>query len=225
MRDQIRRPRLLVTGFGPFPNAAQNPTAELIDWLAGPSANLNRLEADIATAVFPTEWEELAGVHDRLMAEHEPDIAIHFGLHGRARAFHIEQFARNRKCARADARGRRSTPSPVLTGQPLLLRTPYPAERLVVHLQRRQLPARLSSDAGLYLCNMAYYLSLARVRDEIAPATALFIHVPPGTAGAASDSASQSASAQSRLRLRRCALAVIEHAVSELRSPAARQSA
>ena len=216
MPDRARPPRLLVTGFGPFPSAPQNPTAELIEWLGGSSANLSRLEADIVTAVFPTEWNALIGLHNRLIEEHQPDIAIHFGVHGRANGFHVEQLARNWRCARADASGERSAPSPVLAGQPLQLRTPYPADRLAVHLRRRRLPASLSSDAGLYLCNMAYYLSLARCHGDGQLASALFVHVPPVSARGTS----KSAEARAKSQLRRCALAVIDHAVSELRKPA-----
>jgi pyroglutamyl-peptidase len=220
-REAACPPRLLVTGFGPFPGANHNPTAELMDWLASQALGPTCPPAEIATAIFPSQWRTLADMHARLMARHEPDIAIHFGLHGRARAFHIEQCARNWKTAKPDATGQRTRSSPILSDKPRLLRAPHPAERLAVHLKRHGLPARPSNDAGGYLCNMVFYLSLARAHSTGSPRSTLFIHVPP----IAASSGNAGRSARSRSQLRRCAMAVIAQALREFRAVAPRQAA
>lgn len=219
-RISASAPRLLVTGFGPFPGASHNPTAELMDWLAGQPQGPAQPLAEIATAVFPTEWRALADTHGRLMAQHEPDIAIHFGLRASGEVFHIEQRAQNWKSGEPDATGERPSSLPVRTGKPRLLHTPYPVGHLVENLNRQGLPAQLSVDAGAYLCNMAYYLSLDSLGETGNPRSALFVHVPPIEA-----SSDASTTAFSRSQLRNCALAVIDHALGELRAVETRETA
>lgn len=60
---------------------------------------------------------------------------------------------------------------------------PRPGPAAADHLALRGFPVQPSDDAGRYLCNLTYYLSLcesekARVRRG-APLHALFLHVPP----------------------------------------------
>jgi len=213
MREAPSAPRILVTGFGPFPGAGQNPTAELIEWLGSQRLGARHPPAEIATAIIPTEWSVLPEMHARLMADHQPDVAIHFGLRVSSEAFHIEQRAQNWKSGEPDATGERLSPSPVLTAKPRLLHTPYPVERLVDHLKRQGLPARLSVDAGPYICNMAYYLSLDGMGDAGNPGSALFVHIPP----IANSGGNADGTGFSQAQLRRCARAVIDHALGEVR--------
>ena len=219
-REAACPPRLLVTGFGPFPGANHNPTAELMDWLASQAPGSTCPPAEISTAIIPTEWSVLPEMHAQLMVDHQPDVAIHFGLQTRGKAFHIEQRAQNWKSGEPDATGKRLSPSPVLTAKPRLLHTPYPVARLVDQLRRQGLPARLSVDAGPYLCNMAFYLSLDGVGGTGNPRSALFVHVPP----IAASSGNAGRSAFSRSQLRRCAQAVIDHALREVRGVAIPES-
>lgn len=74
-------------------------------------------------------------------------------------------------------------PPPTHPPSPPLLRHPTPALASAAHLALRGFPVQTSDDAGRYLCNLTYYLSLcesekARVRRG-APLHALFLHVPP----------------------------------------------
>ena len=216
MREAPSAPRILVTGFGPFPGADQNPSAELIEWLGSQRLGARHRPVEIATAIIPTEWSVLPEMHAQLMADHRPDVAIHFGLRTGGEAFHIEQRAQNWKSGEPDATGKRLSPSPVLAAKPRLLHTPYPVERLVDHLKRQGLPAQLSVDAGPYLCNMAFYLSLDGMGNTGNPRSALFVHVPP--IEASSDEAATTAFSQSQLR--QCAQAVIDHGLGEVRGVA-----
>jgi pyroglutamyl-peptidase len=59
--------------------------------------------------------------------------------------------------------------------------TPVALEPLVNELHAAGLPARLSDDAGSYVCNHTYYSALQAIAAEDLPTRCLFLHVPPDT--------------------------------------------
>ena len=85
-----RTPRILVTGFGPFPGAPENPT----EWLV---AELTRQaghpDYDLVSAVLPVDYALAGPALDAAAAEARPDIAIHFGLAAGAAGFRLERLA------------------------------------------------------------------------------------------------------------------------------------
>ena len=182
--EQNERPpvlRALVTGFGPFPGVPDNPSGQLARRIARAMAQARsrRKNVSIATAVLPTEWRALPRHLDRLAARYRPDLTLHFGVHERAQDIHVEQQARNFTSQRPDALTQ--TPlSPVIARfAPAALASPLDGTSIAASLRRRGLRARVSNDAGDYLCNMAYFLSLARGRFTVRQRPALFVHIPP----------------------------------------------
>src|ERR1044071_7316198 len=102
-RGSMQRPRVLITGFGPFPGVPENPSGWLAEalterWL---SAEPHR---HIRARILPTEWEATA-LMPRLCETLQPDVMLHFGVCAQAKGFRIEHSAHNRVAARADARG------------------------------------------------------------------------------------------------------------------------
>src|SRR5207247_1412081 len=59
-----------------------------------------------------------------------------------------------------------------------LYSTPVALEPLMSHLLSAGLPARLSDDAGSYVCNHTYYAALQTIDAEDLPTRCLFLHVP-----------------------------------------------
>ncbi|WP_084705167.1 pyroglutamyl-peptidase I family protein [Beijerinckia mobilis] len=180
MRQQGAPVKILVTGFGRFPGAPYNPTEALMQRLAVYRPRLRRLGIHLDYAVLPVVYAELAERLARLLQDHEPDGALHFGLSSRRFHFSIETRALNR-CSplRPDAAGKKPWNSEcprshfLQAGGPMMMASRFPARMIVAALDRRGIPTRLSQDAGDYLCNMALYQSC---RSGIA-ATG-FIHVP-----------------------------------------------
>lgn len=170
----MTRPRVLVTGFGPFPGVAENPSAWLVETLAErpPSAEL-----EFHARVLPTEWEATA-LMPRLYETLQPRVMIHFGLSQRAKAFRIEGSARNRAALRADAKGAMPSDPVIRPEGPDRLDTKLPAAALAAHLRRRGLAAVTSRSAGGYVCNFLYYHSLDWARRQTDPCLALFVHIP-----------------------------------------------
>jgi pyroglutamyl-peptidase len=169
----MARPRVLLTGFGPFPGVPENPSA----WLAETIAPRARdLDCELHAQVLPTEWEAVAALAPRLYESLQPHVMIHFGVSERAKGFRIERSAHNRTMRHADARGALPSSQTIVPQKPGRLDTSLPARTLAAHLKAQGLAATPSASAGRYLCNFLYYLSLdwAAGRDAVA----LFVHVP-----------------------------------------------
>jgi pyroglutamyl-peptidase len=172
----MARPRVLITGFGPFPGVKENPSAWLAEALAehGPP----EFDAELHARVLPTEWRA-AELMPGLYASLQPHVMIHFGVDRRAKALRIERFAHNRTARRADAAGALPASAMIAPEGPDRYATELPAAALAAHLRNCGLPAVTSRSAGNYLCNFLYYHSLSWARQQGDACLALFMHIPP----------------------------------------------
>src|SRR5262249_53051673 len=111
-----------------------------------------------------------------LIARHQPDIVLMFGLATRTPHLRIEARARNRRSTLfADVDGTHPS-SAIRAGGPAALRTPAPQMPLLIASRTARVPATLSVDAGKYLCNFAYWRALEASNDR--GAWVQFVHVP-----------------------------------------------
>ena len=165
---------VLVTGFGAFPGAPKNPTAEIIAALERHAGRLARLGLSLRREELPVMFD---GADDRLralVARYRPDVILHLGVAGRRRRISIETRAINRAGPlHPDASGR-CPPQILVPGAASGLRATYPASRILAALRRHGFDAERSIDAGDYVCNATLYRSLL---DGTAPEIG-FIHVP-----------------------------------------------
>jgi pyroglutamyl-peptidase len=175
----MARPRVLLTGFGPFPGAAENSSAWLVEELAGDRQS-SHLGCDLHAEVLPTEWAEVARLGPGLVKYHRPRLTLHLGLHKRAQGFRIERSAHNLIDLREDARGAVLNRRTILDRSDRRLDTAIPASQLARHLRTRGLPAVASRSAGTYLCNYLYYLSLHWARGQNGACDVCFVHLPAG---------------------------------------------
>jgi pyroglutamyl-peptidase len=167
--------RVLITGFGPFPGVADNPSAWLAETLAGEKRDVaGTLHAEI----LPTSWESVAALTPSLFEALKPDIMIHFGLCQRAQGFRVELSAHNRVTHRADIGGALPPSHSVLAEGPARLDTQFPAAALANHLRAHGLEAAMSRSAGRYLCNFLYYRALDWASRQDRPTLAVFVHIP-----------------------------------------------
>lgn len=168
-------PRVLITGFGPFPGAAENSSA----WLAAALAGAPNSGSTLHTEVLPTEWTEVATLGPRLLQQHRPRLILHLGLSRTAKGFRIERSAHNVIDFREDARGATPNKRIVLESGDARLDTAISTATLARHLRKQNLPASVSRSAGTYLCNYLYYLSLHWAKAQQAPCDVTFVHIPP----------------------------------------------
>lgn len=165
--------RALVTGFGPFPRMPRNPSAGVARAVAA-SPRLRLAGLDATAFVLTTAYAALAPELDPLLAQ-EPDIVLMIGVAGRSEKVRVETRASARRSTlfpdalgelphrpRAGAKARSGAARRTRVNAGFALRC----------LRLRGLPARLSRDAGRYLCNAAYFRALSR------PGPTLFLHIP-----------------------------------------------
>lgn len=167
--------RILLLGFGPFPGTPRNPSAALAQRLARRRrpllAGLERRAHVLATSYAAVDRDL-----PKLLAE-QPDIVLVFGLAARRRHVCIETRARNAQSVLfPDAGGYRPRQSRIERGGPDAHVGRAPFQRLLCALRAGHVPARLSRDAGRYLCNYAYWRALAHA-DNGRPLVQ-FVHIP-----------------------------------------------
>ncbi len=175
----IKTMRVVLAGFGPFPGAPFNPSAKLV---AALSRKRRPALADVirTTHVFATTYAAVDRDLPTLFAQ-KPDLILMFGLAGRRRELCIEMRARNAVSVLfPDATGRRPQRSDIVRGGPEALRGAAPFVALLHAARARKFPARLSRDAGRYLCNYAYWQALDRAtRRGSGGPLVQFVHIPP----------------------------------------------
>lgn len=185
MNKRAEAPRVLVTGFGPFPGVPVNMSSALATAIGQQSA-ASLPDVRVIAETLPTEWRGGIERLDALWLAHRPAVALHFGVSDRATGFVLERVAYNASCDDLDACGE---PAPAsrheADGLPLR-QAAFDIDHLVRKLARRHVPVSASDDPGRYLCNAVYFRSLARA--DAADALSLFIHIPvslaaPGEAG------------------------------------------
>jgi pyroglutamyl-peptidase len=169
---------LLITGFGPFPGAPENPSGLL-------ARRLVRLRrpafADVRRIahVFPTTYVAIERDLPALLAKHRPDALLMFGLAPRSRHLRIETRAHNRASAiLPDAERRKPSALRLAAHGTDLLPVRAPVARLVQAARAAGTRASLSHDAGRYLCNALLWRVLESETRAGRPRVTAFVHVP-----------------------------------------------
>ena len=173
-RDPIR---VLLTGFGPFPGVHSNLSGDFLEAFERRFSSVGE-HVQLRTEVLDTSWTAPSDFARDELTDHDPHIALHFGVHRRAGGFRIETRAQNRASPHADVNGKVFGRSSLMPDAPSVLRSNLPAARLVQSLRARGLPAAPSQDAGRYLCNMLLYHSLLQSKDSSPARQTGFIHIP-----------------------------------------------
>lgn len=151
---------ILVTGFGPFPGVPHNPTAAVARTLDGREVAGRR----VVGRVLPVSFARAPALTVRLARELGAELVLGLGVATQRAGLEVECVARRVCGDNVDVDG--------LTGElagPEQVPATLDVERLA-----EALGARLSSDAGQYVCNAWLY--------EVAGALDVpvgFLHVPP----------------------------------------------
>lgn len=183
--------KFVVTGFSTFPGVPQNPTETAVRHLKQLLADGHiQLEGDaeicsldilVVSAKNVTAWlEELSR---RFSGSEDTIILLHFGVDSKSHHFKLESRAVNEATFRCpDQDGWQPYQQSIdcqagSRGDALL--TPLPLNRLIGILQQAGFHVSISQDAGLYLCNFLYYMSLSCAAMKAhSTLQSLFVHVP-----------------------------------------------
>jgi pyroglutamyl-peptidase len=172
-------PRLLITGFGPFPRVPRN-LSERVARAVAANPRWRLLGWQIDLRILDTRYSALEEQLLPALHESEPDAVLLLGVAPRRDAVTPERQARNRVSRLfPDAGGRVGDASLRLDRDDprLIRRTQAPIAAMVRAMRRRGLRAKVSRDAGRYLCNAAYYQAL-RALGPARSAQTVFIHIP-----------------------------------------------
>jgi pyroglutamyl-peptidase len=170
--------KLLVTGFGPFPGAPENPTEPLIRALAEELPEKFGASA-VEAVVLPTEYRRSWSTLRRLYSSFSPDVVIQFGLNSGAEAIHLECVGRNQVAStKPDANGYAPASTRLLKDGPATIAATFPSAEILAALKVAGFPATLSDDAGHYVCNATLYRSLIAAPEGRRVG---FVHVPPAS--------------------------------------------
>jgi pyroglutamyl-peptidase len=166
---------VLLTGFSAFPGAPSNPTEALVAALHRRKAYFSRFGIRLELRVLPVVYATIAPI----IAEHvkalSPEVVLHFGLAGTRPCISIETLAHNRLSRiDPDADGRFAKQATIRHRGAASTKARLPVGKIAAALRRTGCACQLSRDAGDYLCNAAFYLSLANRHVRHVG----FIHVP-----------------------------------------------
>ncbi|HUJ43003.1 MAG TPA: pyroglutamyl-peptidase I [Opitutaceae bacterium] len=170
---------ILLTGFEPFGGAAVNPS-----WLAARRLHGRTIRGHrIVACRLPVEFGRSLSALQRQIEKVKPALVVCVGLAERRSEITPERLAVNRDDARiADNAGRKPADAPIVPGGPAAYRSTLPVRAIVRALRRRGIPARVSLDAGTYVCNHVFYglmHALAQREQGAVRPRGGFIHVPP----------------------------------------------
>ena len=174
MNDKLR---ILITGFGPFPGSPYNPTPPLVARLLRlrrPALSNVELFGHIFTVTYKTVDRELPALLKKL----HPDALLMFGLADRTAHMRIETRARNAVTTLwPDADQTRARKGSIVDGADAKMFGPH-TEKLLRAAVATGIDARVSRDAGSYLCNYLSWRAIEAVTKGDGLRLASFVHVP-----------------------------------------------
>jgi len=151
--------RVFVTGFGPFMDVEDNPSAILARTCGRPFEILEVSFKAVDAFHDGFDWTEF-------------DALLHIGVAGTAERLRLDGVGRNVIGPHPDVLGSVQGPGPIDPKSPALLRsTLWPAIGAVADTEEWE----PTVDAGGYLCNYALFRALQRFPDKLVG----FLHVPP----------------------------------------------
>lgn len=163
---------ILLTGFEPFGENAINPTALLMERLAG--------DEGVVTAVLPVVYEASVAAFAALLERHTPIAALCFGLAARTDYITIERVAWNRdESTLPDNAGVVREDRIITADGPAAYGSGVPVPALVQTLARAGLPVSFSDHAGGFVCNHLFYRARHMIATRGLDIPMAFLHVPP----------------------------------------------
>jgi pyroglutamyl-peptidase len=170
-------PRVLITGFEPFPGAPYNPTQPLVKRLM----RLRRpalADVELSGHIFPVTYSAVDRELPELLGKYRPQALLMFGLAARTSWVRVETRARNAVTMLwPDADHARVRKGSIADGADAAIFGPHTA-RLLRAALNTGIDARTSRNAGSYLCNYLSWRAIEATCRDGGPDLAAFIHVP-----------------------------------------------
>jgi pyroglutamyl-peptidase len=199
---------ILLTGFEPFGgetiNASWEAAQQLEGWRHGDTVAVAR----VLPCAYEASVKKLISAIETL----RPDALLMTGQAARRAVVCVERFARNLDNAAApDSDGALRRALRISRGAPEWLETAAPVRTIARAIKDTRIPARVSRNAGAFVCNHLYFGALQYLSEKRSRIPAVFVHLPvtpeqapPGA------SAKRLTSAQAADALRAAATAMLD---------------
>ncbi|MGH8642073.1 MAG: pyroglutamyl-peptidase I [Burkholderiales bacterium] len=166
--------KALVTGFDPFGGGRMNASLEAVRRLPPRIGSL-----DLVTAALPTSYARSIPALKGAIRDARPGIVLCVGEAGERSLLSVERVAVNLQDARIpDNDGAAPADRPVVRGGPAAYFSTLPVRRMVAGLRAAELPAELSTSAGTFVCNHAFYGLMHLAAATKRSFRGGFLHVP-----------------------------------------------
>ncbi|XP_054569159.1 pyroglutamyl-peptidase 1-like protein [Eptesicus fuscus] len=168
---------VVVTGFGPFRQHLVNSSWEAVKELS--KLGLGRdTEVELRTLQLPVDYREVKRRVTRIWEDLQPQLTVHVGVDATAKAVVLEQRGRNRWYRETDVRGFRPESGACVPDGPEVIESRVNMKAVSRRVAVEGVEVLFSRDAGRYVCDYTYYLSLHHGNGRAA-----LIHVPPLSPG------------------------------------------
>ena len=166
---------ILVTGFEPFGgetvNASWEAAQKLEGWCHGDTVAVARL----LPCAYDASVKKLISAIETL----RPDALLMAGQAARRAVVCVERFAHNLDDATApDNDGALRRALRISRAAPEWLETVAPVRTIAKAITGAGIPARVSRDAGGFVCNHLYFGALQYLSDKRSAIPAVFVHLP-----------------------------------------------
>ena len=165
--------RVLVTGFEPFGGHPEN-----VSWEVARRVTCRATEGiELAVELLPVSFTRVAHSLHKAVERYTPDVVIMLGQSALTDRVKLERVALNlMDSAMGDNDGYKPSEETIYSGENNALFTTLPIKRLHAAIVAEGIPTKISTSAGVYVCNRLYYEALRMCR--CGTMQALFIHLP-----------------------------------------------
>lgn len=167
--------KIILTGFEPFGDSGVNSS-----WEAAVLVGQLPLEGVALEVVqLPVSFKCSGEVVNEILHVERPDVLVMLGQRGNSQSIDIERIAVNlMDSVNPDNDGYCPQEQTIQADGKSAYFSNLPVKVLKDALLQKEIPARVSNSAGLYVCNAAYYTALNVIEKHYLPVKAVFVHVP-----------------------------------------------
>lgn len=172
-----QKPTILVSGYGSWAKAKNNPAAQVALRLGQENfdcCNLVAVELDVDTNALQRNV-------NHLLDTHQPDGWIGLGVSSAA-VVQPEMVGINwRHFSVPDVTGAQLRATPIVEDGPAAYNASLPCVEMVAKLRAHRIPATLSYSAGTHLCNQLIYTLAHTAEGRGIALQSGFVHIPQST--------------------------------------------
>ena len=167
--------RVLLTGFEPFGGSDVNSSWET----AARVEQLAPIGVELVVLQLPVSFKRAGETVIEILQTKRPDVLVMLGQRGKGQSVDIERIAVNlMDSANPDNDGYCPQEQLIQADGESAYFCNLPVKALRDALLQRNMPAKVSNSAGLYVCNSTYYNALYEIDKQDLSAQAVFVHLP-----------------------------------------------